>query len=246
MCTVLFHRDLGLLCKNRDKTRSTEEELVREPDFFAVRTRGTNYFSLGLNRNGVAFVSTAINTPKWTAAASRGLHQGAQEQFQRENEGLTSPTAELSRVLPTAASIGDFLEVIKGPGKRWMGYNLVLADRKNAMVLEVHGDRVHERNLAPKATVTNHFLHVAHGPRAYEDYPSSFERLKLCEQRMPMVQELEEVQGLLKESGEEEPKQIWRFGNFATISSTILDLGKLGVYYTDNLERPYTLCTLND
>jgi hypothetical protein len=244
MCTVLFHRELNLLCKNRDKTRSTEEELLQDSNFVAVRTKGASYFSLGMNRNGVAFVSTAINTPKWTAAAARGLHQEAQEQFQRENEGLSSPTAELSRTLSEVASINEWVELIKSSGKRWMGYNLVLADRHSAKVLEVHGDRVHERDLSPKAVVTNHFLHVVHGPRVYEDYPSTFERLKLCESEMPKVQTLEQAQAILKSSAEEEPRQIWRFGNFATVSSTILDLRKLGIYYTDNLERPYKLCTL--
>ena len=87
MCTVGYHKKLNLIFKNRDKNAPTEEVMVVKPDLITVKTEGADYFSLGTNKNGCAFVSTAVNTPRWTTLASEGKKKEAEEQNMKKEKG---------------------------------------------------------------------------------------------------------------------------------------------------------------
>ena len=72
MCTLFSSLELGLLAKNRDKNEPTDEEIVEDENIIAVRTKDSDYFSLGLNRFGCGFISAAVNSPAWTPLAENG------------------------------------------------------------------------------------------------------------------------------------------------------------------------------
>ncbi len=110
MCTVGYHEELNIIFKNRDKCISTDEVVVLNPEFLAVKTEGADYFSTGINKHSCAFVSTAVNTPEWTAKASDGKMDEATVQFKKENEGLVNPMIYVSEYLPEVTGIDEWLK----------------------------------------------------------------------------------------------------------------------------------------
>ncbi len=244
MCTVIYNEQLTMLAKNRDKTSETEEEIVHEREFIAIRTKNADYYSLGLNKYGVAFVSTAVNTPEWTALAAAGRTDEALRLSKKENEGLTSPIITVSSMLPEAKSIFEIRSELAKNKKKWKGYNVILADNHDAVVLEVHDREIHERKLKSRDAITNHFKFVSHGPQKISDYASSFYRLKFAEKKIQETTSIKDFYEILKYAPSDIDQQIWREGHFATVSSTIIDLYKLCLYYSASSNGDYKEITL--
>jgi hypothetical protein len=239
MCTVLYNRDFALLCKNRDKEGTIQEEVVQTGDYIATRTVNADYFSLGLNRYGVAFASTAINSPKWIAAVERGDLVAANDIYKAENKGLERPTSLISKMFPRVRHIDEFAERFEKCRKSWLGYNIVIADRMKGMIFEVHGDQLNSRTLQDTDALTNHFKYLNQGPRFYKDYPSSFERLTLSNSMLQNASCRDDVMEIMKLRAGEEKNSIWRQSAFHTVSSTCIDLQKIKIYRTDHLSKDY-------
>jgi hypothetical protein len=228
MCTVGYVSDLSILFKNRDKNVATEEEIVQESGFVAVRTKGANYYSLGVNVHGFAFVSTAINTRKWTALAAVGNRAGAAQQYAIENDSLASPTKLISQHLAELKSAREAVDLLAASDLNFMGYNLVAIDRSEAYRVECYRHQRHAHKLPERAIVTNHFDHIQHGPKKFKDYPSSFKRETEAKRRIELSNNTADLWALMKfTSVDDEDQSIWRIGeNFWTVSSTILNVDK--------------------
>jgi hypothetical protein len=226
MCTVGYLEDLAIVFKNRDKNVATEEEVIRKPGIVAMRTKGADYYSLGVNIYGCAFVSTAINTPKWTALAAAGNKVDAAKQFLIENDGLVSPTKLISRHLASVQSAQEMVGILEDSNQNFMGYNLVLIDRQGAFRVECYQNQRHITTLPARAVVTNHFNYVAHGPAKFEDYPSSFKREEEANNRIQVSKSMDDLWALMKfNNSEDEEQSIWRIGSkFWTVSSAVLDI----------------------
>lgn len=244
MCTVIFDRKLNLLAKNRDKNTPNDEEIISDENFVAVKTKGADYYSLGLNRHGCAFVSTAINTPEWTKLAGLGLVEEAQKQADKENQGLFAATKVLSETLPQVKSVHEWAQMLKSGKLPWKGYHAILVDKKDAVVLELYKDQFHERKLEDKDFIVNHFATLKHGPQKYEDYPNTFERYKYAQSSLDKINSLADLQETLHPADLARREKIWRTGHFFTVSSTIIDLNRLGLYFTGNIDHPYRFIPL--
>jgi hypothetical protein len=240
MCTVFYLRDLNLLSKNRDKESPAEEEIVRGAGFLAVRTKGADYFSLAVNRHGVAFVSTAVNSPDWTQAIEEGRTSNAKSILMSERRGQTSPTKAISKHIADAKSIDDLLVILERPGHSWAGYNVVMADREKAVVLEASGGQTHRRILEKRDVITNHFTVLDHGAKTHDDYPSSFERLAYGRRHLDQLSSFADLVGVVHPSDDPgRAKEIWRTGAFHTVSSAVIDLSALSVFFTPSLDDEF-------
>lgn len=239
MCTVFFNRKLNLLAKNRDKNTPNAEEIVQNEEFLAIKTKGSDYYSLGVNAHGCAFVSTAVNTSEWTALASVGKIAEAKAQAEKENANLYSPTKILSETLHQVKSINEWVDLIQNKKLLWKGYHIIMADQNLAVVMELHKDKTHKRNLQEKDAVVNHFKNLSHGPKKYQDYPNTFDREMYASQCLNGLDSLQAFKDALHPHDSEAKKKIWRTGHFFTISSTIIDLEKKCLYYTNSIDQDY-------
>ncbi len=245
MCTVFLHRPLNLLCKNRDKEEATREEIIAEPDLLGIRTVGSDYFSIAVNHLGCAFAGTAINSPEWTKLVMTGRGAEAIAVAAQERAGLISPPRVLSRMIASVDGIEPLVDrLVKGP-EEWLGYNIVLYDRHEAVVVELHRHSRHVRKLAERDAVTNHFLGLdSHGPRHHDDYPSSYDRLEQAHRGLADVESIAGFQALVCP---EDPTQAlfrWRHDVFRTVSSTVLDVTGPTLFYTDAEAGPWRRATL--
>ena len=241
MCTVFYIKDLCLLSKNRDKERQESEEIVQTPELLAVRSVGADYFSLGLNRHGCAFVSTAVNNPLWTRAVEEGRSEDARTLWHVDTTGKVSPTQIVSDKLAAARNINDLVTAIRETDRDLRGYNVVLADPEGAVVLETFGREIHVRPLQPRDVVTNHFQNLPFGPRKLDDYPNSFHRYAHASERVSPIHRLTDLCNVIHPGKSEEPSCLWRGDVFRTISSSILDLSRGHLYYSCGIDVPYRL-----
>jgi len=230
MCTVLYLNDLQLLSKNRDKENADVEEVISTGGILAVRTVGTDYYSLGLNKNGCAFVSTAVNSPKWTAAVERGETEKAKITMAAETQGKESASRWLSRLLPEVQSVDDWLKALKEANVEWRGYNLVLVDPLKAVHVEAHGRQLDIIPLESRYIVTNHFRRLSWGARERADYVNSFDRFAYAGEKIDSIENIDGLFAAIAPSIKSDRKRIWRKGCFQTISSSVLDL-KMGRLY---------------
>jgi SAM-dependent methyltransferase len=239
MCTIGYKKKLNLLFKNRDKNEPTAEVAVVKSDLLAIKTEGSNYYSLGINKRGCAFVSAAVNTPAWTALALEGRKEDAGRQYQKENAGLSNPVVDVSNFLHDAMNVEDWLEKILNTGNEYMGYNLLLADKEKAVHVELYRNSYHFSWIEDMAVVTNHFQHLDHGPRDTGDYPSSFERLTTGNEAISNFISLEDVFNTLKPHNGGR-HSFWRTGSFFTVSSAVLDMDSSAIYYSPSPHGEYS------
>ncbi|OAN55089.1 hypothetical protein A6A05_00580 [Magnetospirillum moscoviense] len=241
---MLVLRDLGLLTKNRDKEIPEVEDIVRTADLVAIRSRGLTYFSAAVNRHGVAFVSTAVNSPEWTRAVEDGKSDLSRAVMAEERRGLISPTGFLSGSFADLASAEAAASVLAHAAEpTWMGYNLILMDKDQAFVIETHKTATHRRSLAVRDAVTNHFVALDHGAKCHADYPSSFDRLDYAREQLPLINDLDMVQAALRPQ-DARRERIWRTGAFSTISSAIIDLRTRTIHHADGVDAPYRAYSL--
>lgn len=241
MCTIGYNKKLNLLFKNRDKNDPTEEVFVLNPKVIGVKTEGADYFSAGINRHGCAFVSSAVNSSLWTSLVIQGKLAEASSQLKKETKGLTLPSVIASACLPSVASVEELADKILHSGKRYRAYNLLLADKVRAVHLELHDDQSHVSWIDEAAVVTNHFPHLAYGPKKSEEYPSSFERFLFVSAFINDLISMEDLFSVLKPSTQDGKNPLWREKDFPTVSSTVLDLDADAIYYgssrTDEYKR---------
>ena len=245
MCTIGYHKNLSVVFKNRDKTDQTREEILTDDRFIACRTIGAPYYSWGINRRGCAFVSAAINTPEWTRLVMDGDMSGAEKQYTKENQGLTTPMARVSALLPDVRSASDWLDNLKRSPEAWMAYNLLVADRNCAYVVELYREELQVRQIDKFEIVTNHFNDTIHGPQRASDYPSSFKRHDMASSTIQSVQSAEDIQAMLR-NGQKETGALWRHGRFFTVSSAVLNMNEGGVEYARSENEDYMRFLMND
>lgn len=239
MCTVLYHAALGLITKNRDKHGVADEEIVRKAKAITVRTRGADYDSLGVNRHGCAFVSTAINPPEWTALIEAGKDAAADAVLRQAHAGLARPTGLVSSLLDQVRSVADWTQALKRENARWMGYNLVLADPERAVLVEVAEDQMAVRELEKCAAVTNHFRELKYGPLSPKDYANSWERFEYAAPLVNAARTRSDIEEIIHPRETERRGRIWRAGAFHTVSSTILNFRSGTLSYSANINQPY-------
>ncbi len=240
MCTVIYLREAGLLSKNRDKEVVTDEEIVPTDDYVAVRSNGDSYFSLGVNRHGFAFVSTAVNSPEWTQLVENGEKDRAKDVFAEERRGQHSPTKFISERLADIVSVDDAVSRLESAGLPWMGYNVVMADRDGASVLETFEGDTYRYDLEPRDIVTNHFRRLNHGAKTYDDYPNSFDRYAYAQENLEGLDGLAGLQSVIHPADDDaKAARIWRKAAFSTVSSSVLDITGARLHYTDALNTPY-------
>ena len=239
VCTIGYHRDLGVIFKNRDKQSPTAEEIFHDGRILACRTIGADYYSWGINAHGCAFVSAAINTPLWTRLVYHGDLAAADRKFTEENAGLENPVVKVSAMLPEARQVGDWTKVLSSNSWLSMGYNIIFADSRGAVVMECHKDQRRLRELRPREAVTNHFQEIGFGPRSREDYLSSFRRYDYANGLLPEAETLEGVFAMLKPSEEKRRRQIWRQGTFLTVSTSVLSFNTGVAYYSKSFDEDY-------
>ena len=240
MCTVGYHKKLNLVFKNRDKNAPTEEVVVVKPELIAVKTEGADYFSLGTNRHGCAFVSTAVNTPLWTSLASAGKTEEAAAQFKIENDGLENPIKLVSQYLPEVGCVDEWMEKILKSRRNFMGYNLLLADRNKAVHIELHRNDSHVTWIDEETVICNHFQNLDHGPKKIMDYPNSYARLQAAEKVIKDFVCLEDIFKTLKPHDGGSEGSFWRKGDFFTVSSSVIDLDTNALYYTSSPLEDYS------
>lgn len=244
MCTIGYHRRLNLVFKNRDKNMPASEVLVIKPDFLAIKTEGADYYSLGINKYGCAFVSAAVNTPKWTSLVLLGKNEEAAVQFKEDNEGLTTPLVLVSEHLSEVRNVNEWLDILLKFKGNFMGYNVLLADKEKAVHVELHLKNYHVKWLEEDAAITNHFRYLSHGPKSIEDYPSSFKRLEFANNEIQDAVSVEDIFQILKTQNGQLEEDLWREGIFSTISSSVIDLEARGLYYSADLEQDYARTTV--
>ena len=240
MCTIGYQKNLNILFKNRDKSDPTAEVIVPKPDYLAAKTEGANYFSLGVNKYGCGFVSAAVNTPYWTMLMEQEKFEEARVQSRQENEGLVNPMVLISGLLPGTQKAEEWIDALKGSGMRFMGYNVIIADKKKAIHLECYGSDVKVQRLDASEVITNHFKVLAHGPKAENDYPSSFERLRYGLEEIGQTGSINDVLLMLNPVEPSQRAKIWRNGVFKTVSSSLLDLDASMLYYSSGDSASYT------
>lgn len=240
MCTIGYHKKLNVVFKNRDKNASTNEVFIIKPGLLAIRTEDSAYFSLGRNRHGCAFVSAAVNTPAWTSLAAEGKVKDAAILFKKENQRLINPIIEVSRHIPNVANIDELLEKILNSGQKYMGYNLILADKEKAVHVELYKDQYHVDRIDEMAVITNHFQKLDHGPKKETDYPNSFERLEAGKKAAQDFLSLEDIFDTLKPRDAKQEYPFWRNGNFRTISSSVIDLDADAIYFAPSYDNEYS------
>lgn len=239
MCTVLFHQALKLLSKNRDKESLIDEQIVNKNGILAVCSAGSDYFSLGMNQHGIAFVSTAVNSVKWTKAVDNGRMSDAKLIAERENKGLSRPTSVLSEKFSNISSVADGLLMLTERRGPWMGYNVVISDGQQAVVLECFRREAKEYRLPPQGCVTNHFQYVDHGAKEISDYPSSFERYSYVSDRINEIHTIDDFKKVVNPTDQVEAQKIWRNSAFRTVSSTILDISTRSIWRTEGSGGPW-------
>lgn len=231
MCTVVYLRDLGLLSKNRDKSGTTEEEIVKTSTCLAVRTRGADYYSIGLNASGVAFASTAINPPEWTSLVEAGHVDQADQILTRHHRDCVRPTVLISRYLSEFQTAREALDCLQKEQSSWMGYNLVLADREKGYLVELAREQMNVQPLVAQQVVTNHFQTLKVGPVQPQDYPNSWDRWNHVNKNLATIRSLSDLQETIAPRDPKQSGTIWRQGAFATVSSVVLDLSRLQMHY---------------
>lgn len=241
MCTIGYHRDLGIVFKNRDKSSQLVEEIIRDEKIIACRTAGADYFSWGINVYGCAFVTSAINSPHWTKLIYDGDRAAADDVLRQENAGLTNPVTVVSSMLPDIQQVEPWVEALCADPQRALGYNILLADRGQAVLVEAYGVKRSIRPLQPKEAITNNFQTLDHGPKVPEDYPNSFRRYAYANRLLSGAISLTDVLNMLNPEDPQLRKQIWRSGPFITISASVLDLQNGKVYYAREIDNKYSV-----
>ncbi len=239
MCTLFYAADLGLLSKNRDKEITAKEVIVNNGDLLGVQTNGDDYFSLCLNSHGVAFASTAVNSPEWTMAVEEGEFEHAVGLMNAERASRESPTRYLSQVFSDIRTVEDAIQCLRKSNEKWFGYNVLLTDGKNAIIVELFDQEIITRALPSRSVVTNHFLSIQHGATCREEYPSSFDRLKYAQKKLKEMSNLENLKEAAHPLDAHDRASIWREGAFSTISSAIIDIPNVALYHTHSITNDY-------
>ena len=239
MCTIGYHHDLKILFKNRDKQSVLDEEIIENENFIACRTCSADYFSWGLNKYGCAFVSAAINSPEWTRLVYQGLDNEARDKYNEEHRGLHNPMELVSEKLPGVRTIEEWAAELESSNRRWMGYNVILADTSKAFLIEFYGNEKHTSLLTSRSTVTNHFRNLAFGPRQAEDYPSSFRRYEYGNDLIKKAESIDDIFEIVNPTNVEQRTKIWRNGKFITLSSSVIDFQQGEVHYLKHTAKKY-------
>jgi hypothetical protein len=244
MCTVFYLKNSGLLSKNRDKEKAEVEEVVQTDEMIAVRTQGASYYSLGINRHGCAFVSTAVNSPAWTAAIESRRLQKASQIMAAETSGRVGPTSVLSELLPTVESVNEWLEAIDKSNFKWRGYNLIMVDPKIAVHVEAFDGQISLARMEERYICTNHFRSLNWGPKKPSEYQNSFDRFIYAQEKIPLIQNHDDLFGTIAPDEPKDRKRIWRNDSFQTISSTVIDLNAKALHRCTSEERIFKRVSL--
>jgi hypothetical protein len=245
MCTIGYHKDLGLILKNRDKTSTITEEIIHNDRFIACRSSGADYCSWGMNAFGCAFVTAAINTPQWTQLVYDGNMSAADQVLSQETASLSNPVAVVSSLLPDVRQIDTWIEAVTSRPFLSLGYNLLFADRNRAVIVESFRNERHVREPEHRTAITNHFQYLNHGPKAPDDYLSSFRRYEYANKLISAASRESDIFQMLKPDEPQQRQMIWREGPFFTISSTVIDFLHGQVYYAGGIDESYGLFVLN-
>ena len=226
MCTIGYLRKAGIMFKNRDKTAPETEEIINDGKVIACKTVGDEHYSWGLNKHGCGFVSAMVQSKFWPS-----------DQDKYKAEDLKLPSLMLTETLPEVRGLGQWLEALKRKGP-WQGYNVILADKEGAMLVEMYGEKVEVITCGNVKLVTNHFCDMAYPDKAgYKTgHMNTFERLDYVAGRMKGIENptREDLQAVLLPSDMESDPGIWMTdpsGGLVTVSSNIVDIRNLTLYY---------------
>lgn len=241
MCTIGFHKKLNIIFKNRDKSSITVEEIIKNDNIIACKTKDENYYSWGLNKYGVAFVSARINSPLWTGLIYDGLMDKAKEQYALENKNLINPVIKISEKLHDIKETDYLIELLKSGKNNSMGYNVLIADNKQAYILELYKDEISIEMFNENRAITNHFQKINSGPKKEEDYKNSFERYSYSNSIIKKSESLSDIFDMLQSGSSGKDNILWRNDIFHTVSSTIIDFNEKKVYFLSANSDKYSI-----
>ncbi len=226
MCTIGYLRKAGIMFKNRDKAAPEVEEIINDGNIMACKTVGDKHYSWGLNKHGCGFVTAMVQSKFWP---------GDRDKY-KEGE-LKLPSLMLTETLPEVTGLGQWIEILKQKGP-WQGYNVILADREGAMLVEMYGENIEVSTCGSVKVVTNHFCDVEYADKeGYKTgHMSTFERYDYAAGRLKGIEHpsREELQAVLLPNDMGADPGIWMTdasGGLVTVSSNIIDIRNLTLYY---------------
>lgn len=239
MCTIGYLKDRNIIFKNRDKSFSIQEELVVNDNILASRTVGDTYFSWGINQYGCGFVSAAINNSRWMDLLYEGKDQEAADFLKADLEGLSNPMQVVSDLLPSIRSADEWVKALMDRPDRWRGYQFIAVDQDKAHIVEIFGDHCEVRPANDRTVLTNHYSVIDHGPKKYEDYPSTYRRYDYANERIQKLDTVDQVLETMNPTNEADKTAIWRSGTFNTVSSSVIDIAQAQAFYATESEQSY-------
>ena len=105
--------------------------------------------------------------------------------------------------------------------------------------MEVFRQQRAVRTFPDNSVSTNHFQEIDFGPKSYEQYPNSFDRLSYATKALAEARELQDIFTMLKPQDEERAAKIWRTGEFFTVSTSVIDLSAKTLYFARRLDEDY-------
>ena len=239
MCTIGYLKDLNVLFKNRDKSFSIDEELVVNSNILASRTVGDTYFSWGMNQFGCGFVSAAINNSRWMDLLYEDKPEAAADFLKADLEGLDNPMQVVSDLLPSVRSADEWIKALMDRNQLWRGYQFIAVDREKAYIVEVFKDHCEVRPAKDRTILTNHYQVIDHGPKTYEDYPSTYRRYDYAYERIAGLGTIDQVLQTMNPADSDDKKAIWRDGTFSTVSSSVIAIDQSQVFYSTKSAQDY-------
>ena len=240
MCTIGYLRKAGVLFKNRDKGAPETEDIINNGEILACKTVGDEHYSWGLNKHSCGFVTAMVQPKFWP---------GGQDKYPKER--LKLPSLMLTETLSSVTGLGQWIEVFKHKGP-WQGYNVILADKEGAMLVEMYGDRIDVITCGNLKVVANHFCDVDYPDREgfKTGHINTFERLDYVAGRLNNIENpaKEDLQDILVPRDMSADPGVWMTdptGGLVTVSSNIIDLRNLTLYYASEPNGEWKVVTLD-
>ena len=239
MCTIGYLRKAGIMFKNRDKGAPEVEEIINDGNVISCKTVGDEHYSWGLNKHGCGFVTAMVQSKFWPA-----------DKDKYSDQQLKLPSLMLTQTLPEVTGLGQWVEKLKHEGP-WQGYNVILADKEGAMLVEIYGDHIDVVTCGKVKMVTNHFCDIQYDNKeGYKTgHMNTFERYDYVAGRLHDIEQptKEDLQAVLLPEDMQKDPGVWMTdptGGLVTVSANVIDIRNLTLYYATEPGKGWKVVTL--